>query len=52
VRSLCGRRQGWYLTGYPLLFSGVIVSAIAMLQAYVVLQRYFIESMTAGSVKG
>lgn len=44
--------RGQYLTDYPLLFSGVIVATIPMLVAYVFLQRYFIEGMTAGSVKG
>lgn len=44
--------RGQYLTDYPLLFSGVIVATIPMLVAYVFLQRYVIEGMTAGSVKG
>lgn len=44
--------RGQYLTDYPLLFSGVLVATLPMLLAYVLLQRYFIEGMTAGSVKG
>jgi raffinose/stachyose/melibiose transport system permease protein len=44
--------RGEYLTNYPLLFSGVIVATLPMLLAYLFLQRYFIEGMTAGSVKG
>lgn len=44
--------RGQYLTDYPLLFSGVIVATIPIVIAYLFLQKYFIEGMTAGSVKG
>ena len=44
--------RGQYLTNYPLLFAGVVVATIPMVIAYVALQRYFVQGMTAGSVKG
>ncbi|PKW26386.1 carbohydrate ABC transporter permease [Phycicoccus duodecadis] len=44
--------QGEFLTNYPLLFTGVIVASTPLVIAYVLLQRYFVAGMTAGSVKG
>lgn len=44
--------RGQYVTDYPLLFSGVLVATIPMILAYVFLQRYFIEGMTGGAMKG
>lgn len=44
--------QGQYLTNYPMIFAGVIVASIPMTIAYIFLQRYFVEGMTAGSMKG
>lgn len=44
--------RGQYITNYPVLFAGVVLATIPMLVAYVFLQRYFIEGMTVGSVKG
>lgn len=44
--------QGQYNTDYPLLFTGVILSAAPIVIAYVFLQRYFVAGMTAGSAKG
>lgn len=44
--------QGEYLTNYPLIFSGVVVASLPMIIIYVFLQRYFVEGMTAGSIKG
>jgi len=44
--------RGEYFTNYPLLFAGVVMATIPMVIAYIFLQRYFIEGMTAGSVKG
>ncbi|NNG20782.1 carbohydrate ABC transporter permease [Naumannella sp. ID2617S] len=43
--------QGEFLTNYPLLFSGVVVASLPLVVAYVFLQRYFIEGMTAGTGK-
>jgi raffinose/stachyose/melibiose transport system permease protein len=44
--------QGEFLTDYPLLFTGVIVSSLPIVVAYVFLQRYFIAGITAGATKG
>ncbi|MCM3748758.1 carbohydrate ABC transporter permease [Paenibacillus pasadenensis] len=44
--------KGEYLTNYPLLFSAVVVISVPMVVLYVFLQRYFIEGVTAGSIKG
>lgn len=44
--------QGQFLTNYPLLFTGVIISSAPIVVAYVFLQRYFVAGITAGSVKG
>jgi raffinose/stachyose/melibiose transport system permease protein len=44
--------QGEFLTDYPLLFTGVVITSLPIVLAYVLLQRYFIAGMTAGSVKG
>jgi raffinose/stachyose/melibiose transport system permease protein len=46
------RFQGEYLTNYPVLFSGVVLSSIPIVVAYVFLQRYFVAGMTSGAVKG
>ncbi|ALJ21983.1 carbohydrate ABC transporter permease [Microbacterium sp. No. 7] len=46
------RFQGEYLTNYPLLFAGVVLSSIPIVIAYVFLQRYFVAGMTSGAVKG
>ena len=43
---------GEFLTNYPLLFTGVIIASAPVVIAYVLLQRYFIAGITAGSVKG
>ena len=44
--------QGEFLTNYPLLFTGVIVSSLPIVLAYVFLQRYFVAGITAGATKG
>lgn len=44
--------QGEFLTNYPLLFTGVAIASIPITIVYVLLQRYFVEGMTAGAVKG
>ena len=43
---------GEFLTNYPLLFTGVVVASAPVVLAYVLLQRYFVAGMTAGSVRG
>jgi raffinose/stachyose/melibiose transport system permease protein len=42
---------GEYLTDYPLLFTGVVVASLPLAAAYVLLQRWFVAGLTAGSVK-
>lgn len=44
--------HGEYLTNYPMIFAGVVVASVPMIIIYVFLQRYFVEGMTAGSIKG
>lgn len=44
--------QGEFLTNYPLLFTGVVVSSLPIVVAYVFLQRYFVAGITAGATKG
>jgi raffinose/stachyose/melibiose transport system permease protein len=44
--------QGEYVTNFPAIFAGVVIASAPMVMAYVLLQRYFVAGMTAGSVKG
>lgn len=44
--------KGEYITNYPLLMSGVIVTALPMIVLFIFLQRYFIAGALAGSLKG
>lgn len=44
--------RGEFLTDYPLLFTGVIVSSLPIVIAYIFLQRYFVAGITAGATKG
>lgn len=44
--------QGEFMTNFPIIFAGVIIASAPMVIAYVLLQRYFVEGVTAGSVKG
>lgn len=44
--------QGQYLTNYPALFAGVIMAAAPLVILYIFLQKYFVEGLTAGSMKG
>ncbi|HYP44907.1 MAG TPA: carbohydrate ABC transporter permease [Propionibacteriaceae bacterium] len=43
--------QGEFLTNYPLLFTGVILSSLPIVIAYVALQRQFVAGLTAGAGK-
>ena len=43
--------QGEFLTNYPLLFTGVILSSLPIVVAYVLLQRHFVAGITAGAGK-
>lgn len=44
--------KGEYMTDYPLLMTGVIVTALPMILLFVFLQRFFISGALAGSLKG
>lgn len=46
------RFQGEYMTNYPLLFAGVVLTSIPIVVAYVFLQRFFVAGITGGAVKG
>lgn len=46
------RFSGEYMTNYPVLFAGVILAMIPMVLIFLFLQRYFVEGLTAGAVKG
>jgi raffinose/stachyose/melibiose transport system permease protein len=44
--------RGEYVTDYPALFAGVVLASLPMILAYVLLQRRFVDGLTAGAVKG
>ncbi|ANY65450.1 ABC transporter permease [Paenibacillus sp. BIHB 4019] len=44
--------QGEYSTNYPGLLTGVVLISLPMLILFLLLQRYFISGMAAGSLKG
>jgi raffinose/stachyose/melibiose transport system permease protein len=44
--------QGEYVTNFPAIFAGVVIASAPMVLAYLLLQRYFVAGITAGSVKG
>lgn len=44
--------RGEYVTNYPMLLAGVLITAVPMIALFVMLQRYFVAGMTAGSLKG
>lgn len=44
--------QGAHFTEYPLLMAGITLTAIPIIVVYLVMQRYIIEGITAGAVKG
>jgi len=43
---------GEYMSNYPVLFAGVLVAAVPMALVYMFMQRYFVEGLTAGAIKG
>ncbi|MDG4657735.1 carbohydrate ABC transporter permease [Ectobacillus antri] len=43
--------QGEYITNYPVLFAGVILSSLPIVIAYIFLQRFFVSGLTAGATK-
>lgn len=44
--------QGQYVTNYNMIASGSIIAAAVPLAVFLVFQRYFIDGMTVGAVKG
>ncbi|MNW66379.1 L-arabinose transport system permease protein AraQ [compost metagenome] len=44
--------RGEYVTNYPMMLTGVLVTAIPMIVLFLLLQRYFVAGLTAGSLKG
>ncbi|WP_308858092.1 carbohydrate ABC transporter permease [Paenibacillus sp. R14(2021)] len=44
--------RGEFVTNYPMLLTGVVVTAIPMTVMFLFLQRYFVAGMMAGSLKG
>lgn len=44
--------QGQYNTNWPMLFSAMVLAMLPMLAVFLILQKYFIKGITAGSVKG
>ncbi len=44
--------MGEFSTDYTALSSGLILALIPVVTVYLVLQRQFIEGMTAGALKG
>ncbi|ALS29634.1 sugar ABC transporter permease [Paenibacillus sp. 32O-W] len=44
--------RGEYVSNYPQLLAGVVVTALPMIVLFVLLQRYFISGALAGSLKG
>lgn len=43
--------KGEYSTNYPVLFAGVILASAPLVIAYLLLQRHFVEGLTAGASK-
>lgn len=44
--------QGAHFTEYPLLMAGITLTVIPIVVAYIFMQRYIIEGVTASAVKG
>lgn len=44
--------RGEFVTDYPMLLTGVVVTSLPMILLFVFLQRYFISGALAGSLKG
>ncbi|AEI43482.1 carbohydrate ABC transporter permease [Paenibacillus mucilaginosus] len=44
--------RGEYVTDYPMLLTGVVVTSLPMALLFIFLQRFFVAGMTAGSLKG
>ena len=44
--------QGAHLTDYPLLMAGMVITVLPVIAIYLVMQRYIIQGITAGALKG
>jgi multiple sugar transport system permease protein len=44
--------QGQYLTDFPLLMAGALLSALPVIAVFVVLQRQFVEGVASTGIKG
>lgn len=44
--------QGQYVSDYPTIFAGVLLSTLPLLIVFLLLQKQFIAGLTAGAVKG
>ncbi len=44
--------KGQYVSDYPTMFAGVLISTLPLLIVYLALQKQFIAGITAGAVKG
>jgi ABC-type glycerol-3-phosphate transport system permease component len=43
--------QGAYITQYPLLMAGIVISIVPIIFLYLTMQRYIISGITAGALK-
>ena len=44
--------QGAHLTDYPLLMAGMVITIVPVIAIYLVMQRYIIQGITTGALKG
>lgn len=44
--------HGAHLTDYPLLMAGMVITVLPVVLIYLVMQRYIIQGVTAGALKG
>ncbi|HHW48839.1 MAG TPA: carbohydrate ABC transporter permease [Clostridiaceae bacterium] len=44
--------KGEFISNYPAMFAGVVIASLPLIIAYLLLQKQFIEGLTAGAVKG
>jgi raffinose/stachyose/melibiose transport system permease protein len=44
--------RGEYVTDYPILLTGVAVTALPLVLLFLFLQRYFVAGLTEGALKG
>lgn len=44
--------KGQYVSDYPTMFAGILISTLPLLIIYIALQKQFIAGVTAGAVKG